>query len=629
MMTAPFLFMKKPQFWLLILFLLSGAALRFYRLDHQELRGDEAFSWNYAVNKTGPLHIVDTIIREGDPQPPLHYWLLQSWTRILGDNEWALRSLSATLSVFLIALMYAVGTRWFNARVGLFAAGITVIHPYQIWLAQDVRNMYILATGFSLLALYQLPKLSKTGDRTWWRYVGFSLLGLFSHYYSGFGLAAHLALILLTLNNKARRKAWFTANLVIALVLLPWLLTILPVFLGGQLADPTKISLISYLETALLQFVSGPPTGMWTGLGLFCGWLLLTVNGVQRAAPQHRNKLFMLLPWFGLTLVSVYAVTRARATLNSFYLMVSFPAFYLLVAFGITKLKRPALQWLAASVIVITSGMTLYNHYFVDAWSKTQGLRQVSQIIEAERSPNDIVITNIPDPVQVYYLRNIGIPRSLLPQRDVFTTEQVSATIDNLNPYFDNVWLIPARAAKWDTDGLVENTLNASYLRNADFNFQTARLQRFAIQPAKDPQFIPLNYALEDGVTLTGAYVAVNGIADTEIVSPSQWVRVSLIWEATQPPSTDYQVFVHAKAADGFVVAQHDGVPSQAQRPTTSWEANAQILDVHEFQLPAGLSTPTLEISIGMYDPASGTRLQIEALGTDQVSVKTFTVEQP
>ncbi len=618
--------MKSAHYWLLILLILSGSALRFFQLDHQELRGDEAFSWNYAVNKTGPWHIVETIIQEGDPQPPLHYWLLQGWTRVLGDNEWALRSISATLSILLIPLMFAVGRRWFNPQIGLIAAAITTLHPYQIWLAQDVRNMYILATGFSLLSIYTLLQLQRTGDRVWWQYVGFSLLGLFSHYYSGFGLATHLVLILLTWQNSTRRHAWITANLAIAAVLIPWLLVILPVFLGGQLADPTRISLLDYFNNALLKFMSGPSIGLTAGIVTLLIWIGLILWGFSKAQHADRPKLGLLISWFGLTLISVYAVTFARATLNSFYLMVAFPAVYLLAAYGISKVQQTLLKTAILALMCVGFGLTLYNHYFVDAYSKTQGLRNITQLIEAQRTPNDIVITNIPDPVQVYYLRNTGIPRSLLPQRDIFTQADVTHAIDNLQPYFENVWVIPARAAKWDTNGLVEATFNDRYLRNADYNFATARLQRFAMNPATDADFIPLDLTLEDGIRLVGAYVAVNGNAATTTVKPQQWVRTTLVWQADQAPSADYQVFVHARAFDGFVVAQHDGVPHNAQQPTTTWQAGDIILDVHEFQLPAGLSTPTLDISIGMYNPATSVRLQITATGADSVVVKQYEV---
>src|SRR5258708_34586460 len=122
--------------WLVLL----GFTVRVHLLGTQELRGDEGFTWNY-IQKS-PVDIVATVVREGDPQPPLHYWLQWGWLQLTGDSEFAMRAWSAFLSLLLIPLMFQVGTKLWRAEVGWIAAGLAAIHPQQIWLAQDVRNMY-------------------------------------------------------------------------------------------------------------------------------------------------------------------------------------------------------------------------------------------------------------------------------------------------------------------------------------------------------------------------------------------------------------------------------------------------------------------------------------------------------
>lgn len=44
--------------------------------------------------------------------------------------------------------------------------------------------------------------------------------------------------------------------------------------------------------------------------------------------------------WFGIALFGIYAVTRQRATLNTFYLLLAFPAAYSLLAAGAIALWR-------------------------------------------------------------------------------------------------------------------------------------------------------------------------------------------------------------------------------------------------------------------------------------------------
>ncbi|MEK7329124.1 MAG: hypothetical protein AAB217_28085, partial [Chloroflexota bacterium] len=80
------------RLFILTLILFITFTLRVHLLDNQELRGDEGFSWNYIQDP--PAEILARIIREGDPQPPIHYWLLWGWARLTGDAEFAMRAWS-------------------------------------------------------------------------------------------------------------------------------------------------------------------------------------------------------------------------------------------------------------------------------------------------------------------------------------------------------------------------------------------------------------------------------------------------------------------------------------------------------------------------------------------------------
>ncbi len=84
-------------------------------------------------------------------------------------------------------------------------------------------------------------------------------------------------------------------------------------------------------------------------------------------------------------------------------------------------------------------------------------------------------------------------------------------------------------------------------------------------------------------------------------------LRLMLYWRATHPLPTDYTVFVHLRAADGFVRTQADGPPVGGTYPTTAWPPGEIIQDIH--RLPADDPTQVDHLAIGLYDPASGARL--------------------
>lgn len=164
--------MSQQQRRLLLVVLWLAFGLRFFRLDAQEVRGDEAASWARITQEAGPIELFNRLVDEGQPHPPVHYWVLQAWSRVFGDSEFALRSLSALLSVWVVALTYRVARRLqLSAAVTLGAAAITAVQPYQIWLAQDATNMYQLSLIGVLFATLCLPDLLRGQRRAWVLYV--------------------------------------------------------------------------------------------------------------------------------------------------------------------------------------------------------------------------------------------------------------------------------------------------------------------------------------------------------------------------------------------------------------------------------------------------------------------------
>lgn len=75
---------------------------------------------------------------------------------------------------------------------------------------------------------------------------------------------------------------------------------------------------------------------------------------------------------------------------------------------------------------------------------------------------------------------------------------------------------------------------------------------------------------------------------------------VTLIWQATGMPTTDYTVFVQVLDANNSVVAQHDRQPADANRPTTTWVDGEYITDLHP--LPIAEIPPDTCLIVGLYD---------------------------
>ncbi len=121
--------------------LLLAAGLRFYRLAGQSLWSDEGNSVALAQLGLGEI----AARTAWDIHPPFYYWLLNAWMRVFGQDEVAVRSLSAVIGVLLVAVVYRLGSRLFNVHVGLLAAIFAAVSPFQVYYAQEARMYALLA----------------------------------------------------------------------------------------------------------------------------------------------------------------------------------------------------------------------------------------------------------------------------------------------------------------------------------------------------------------------------------------------------------------------------------------------------------------------------------------------------
>ncbi len=95
----------------------------------------------------------------------------------------------------------------------------------------------------------------------------------------------------------------------------------------------------------------------------------------------------------------------------------------------------------------------------------------------------------------------------------------------------------------------------------------------------------------------------------TQLPITNYQLPITLLWRAEAEMPTSYRVFIHLVDGDGQILAQADGEPANWSRPTTSWMPGEYILDSHTLALPPDLPT-NASLRIGLYDPATGQRLQ-------------------
>jgi mannosyltransferase len=141
--------------WLVILIALAGYGLRVFLIGNKGMWLDETFSvWLANQSVADMLHWIIQV----DQHPPLYYLLLHFWMKFNGDWAYEVRLLSAVIGAATIPVVYLIGKRLSGWKMGLAAAVLLAVSPFNIFYAQDAR-MYTLLTFNAAVAIYALAIL--------------------------------------------------------------------------------------------------------------------------------------------------------------------------------------------------------------------------------------------------------------------------------------------------------------------------------------------------------------------------------------------------------------------------------------------------------------------------------------
>jgi len=399
--------------------------------------------------------------RQFPEQHPLYYIILKAWL-LLGSDEATLRGLSAIFAGFCVWAVFGLGARLYDEDTGLVAAALMAVSPFMLYYGQEAR-MYSLLGLLSIVATSLLfCWCASPRGRYAAGYVTVAIAGLYTHFFFGFLLIAHLAWAYGT------RRGWRTLlglQALAAVAYAPWAILILT-HPPAQQSWKGIQNVVFGLPYTLLRFSLG-----YSELIANVGWKQGITGEVIRNAPllflsclgfgtaallglkrAFRMKGASLLVGYGLLIPPVLAIGLSGVVIlvGERYLMVSYPFYVLAVAGGITQLGARSRQWpalaLAATVALVT-GHSLYRYYFDGSFGKEQW-REVAAFVQTRRQPGDVVVIHrgyLKDAF-TYYWRRFGTELTLLSSDDDVTSATASS----------RVWIVVSHAPDYEP---VERTL--------------------------------------------------------------------------------------------------------------------------------------------------------------------------
>ena len=612
---------------LVVLVLLLGCALRFHRLGVQSLWYDEGNS----VHMTGRSAAEIVAAVRNDIHPPGYFLALAGWVRVAGRSEFALRALSALSGVLLLACVQRIAGR----RALPLAALLAALHPALVYYSQEAR-MYMPAAALGAgLLLAGAHAWRARGWRTSAAYCLLAAAGLYTHYlFAVLIAAANVAAVVTMLaaqrdwtNMRSALVRWTGLQCVVLLLYLPWLPTAFQ-HLTSWPAARSQAALLEALPAVWRWLAFGPTAGINSGAQW--AWALLAAAGLAGSSAVLAGA-WLLVP-AGLTLL-LGLFTPAFAK----FLALTAPAVAILVADGAAVLwggggARIAGRWRwpvrALLAALLAAGLwntqaALRSLYF-DARFARSDYRALAAELQARYQPGDAILLNAPNQSEVftYYHPPAAhvIPVAVTRPLDVALQR---AQLEGIGAWAKRVFAIYYGEAQADPQQVVEHWLNSHTFKVSERWVGDVRIAEYA------------------GAAIEGAEVKANArfgaaiMLDTFALPAADLhagdaLRLTLRWHAEAAVPQRYKVFVHLSASrDAAPLAQHDSEPGGGLDPTTMWPVGVAIVDRQGVALPAELPAGRYELLLGVYDPASGQRLPVEAaaaLPGDRLLLATVTI---
>jgi mannosyltransferase len=385
-----------------------AALLRFYAIDRGSVWMDEAVSIDFARM---PLDDFLRAVRDDEANMSFYHLLLRLFL-LFGESALVVRSLSALCGVASVVLVYALGRRLFDERVGLVAAALLSANVFHIWFSQEARGnalvvLLVCVSTYFFLAIVERPDELAP----WIGYVASSVLAGYAHVFAVFVIASQW----LSLGPRRLRETGLgrTAGALIAIVAL---LAPLAVFLLGQdrgqvaWIPPTGVVMVLLTVDALAGF-------NLVLLALLLGGLAWTLKDLVKDDDEALARRLL-----GVSLVfPIAAVALASLVKPLFffrYFAVLLPAATILVArvlcprHASSNVRRAVL---AAAVLALAFNVVLNGGYYrtMDNWEGDW--RSATRFVLDHSRPGDAILFHAADGVHAYsyYLRHANAePRS-------------------------------------------------------------------------------------------------------------------------------------------------------------------------------------------------------------------------
>ena len=394
----------------LVIILAAGLSLRLYRLDYQSLWYDEIK--NISLAKEFSLKEFSSG-EHASTQPVFLLFILRPWIKVFGMSEYSARFPAVILGVVSLLLTYGIGLVTFGRTVGLLSAYLLAISPLGIYYSQQAGYSCVLIP-IILLSMFLFLRMLKYGCGVVWLNIANTAL-IYIHPVCFIAVIVQNIAILLFVRNKGLLRKWFSLQLFTFLGVLIWWYIFIRISSTGHdgsywmcwVNPPTFKTILATLESfshGVYQFAQGGTGFIVESKYLFLPRIILLfyvfffIYGLVKIRTENRYLRIsssIVILWLIIPVILLFIFSRLAVPIYiTRYLIYCVPAYYLLVAYGISKIKKASIRMCLVGLISLLHFFPLRILYepSLTQVKNIESWREIAMKLRDDIEPEDIVI---------------------------------------------------------------------------------------------------------------------------------------------------------------------------------------------------------------------------------------------
>lgn len=352
----------------------------------------------------------------GDFNPPLYHLLMWGWVHLFGSSEIILRLPSVLFGVATVYIVYKIGKVISDQRSAISDQKITgywipitgalflATAPFHIYYSQEARN-YALATFLAALSMYYFIRVISeqwlvVRKKLAISYLLSTTLLLYTNYFGLFILLAQ-ALVFLWRGKRHHLRLM----LYCLLLFTPNLFLLRVQFLTGSQATTSlpewgrlvNVNFLKALPLTFVKFSIGRITIFNKKLyALIAGILFIIYGGVITRGLLNKkltinNLQLTIILWLVVPIGCAWLVSFFIPNYQPFRLLLVLPAFYLLLALGVSRINITMYRCIVIIFILLVN-LTAASVYYTNPYFHREDWRGLVQFTESQPKEEKVVI---------------------------------------------------------------------------------------------------------------------------------------------------------------------------------------------------------------------------------------------